>query len=90
MANDYTNAKGETMTTSLTAAEWNELTSLPADGKPYNVPGIAFRAVHYPATRIQMAAVIAETRIGTVRRRWSGKKWLPTEQVNGNAMQRNA
>ena len=59
-----------TATQTLTPSQWNSIFSLPADGKPYNVAGIAFRATHFPATSMKVEHVIAETQFGTLRRRF--------------------
>jgi len=71
-------------TAKLTASEWASITSLPADGKVYCVDGIAGRASHKPATKMHVAQVIAETRIGTVRRRFVNGKWQAAEHINGS------
>lgn len=73
------------MSQNLTAAEWIAITSLPADGKPYNVAGIAFRATHKPADKIHVEQVIAETRFGTLRRRRVRGKWQAAESISGGA-----
>lgn len=66
---------------SLTPIEWELIFALPADGEVHHVEGVAFRAVHYPATRMKCEAVIAETRFGTIRRIKVGGKWKATDYV---------
>lgn len=65
----------------LTGQEWASVINLPADGKPYNVPGIAFTATHKPQNKMHVEQVIAETRYGTLRRRLVSGKWQATEYV---------
>lgn len=70
-----------TNASTLTALEWNMIFSLPADSKPYHVEGVAFRAIHYPATKMKVEYVVAETRFGRLRRRFVGRKWQSTEYI---------
>ena len=85
MTTTQLNTKGETMK-NLTASQWNQIISLPADGVSYNIPGIAFRAVHKPQTKMSVEQVIAETQFGTLRRRYSGGKWQRVEYIAGRAV----
>jgi hypothetical protein len=66
----------------LTPSQWCEVCTLPADGVPHNVPGVAFRATRFPATRLKVEHVIAETQFGTLRRRFVNGKWQATEYIN--------
>jgi len=70
--------------TTLSAREWNEVFSLPADGVSYNIAGVCFRAAHYPATSMKCEQVIASTRFGTLRRIFSRGKWQATEYVTAD------
>lgn len=65
----------------LTSAQWKLLFELPDDERIYNVPGIAFRAVHRPATRMYVEHVIAETEFGTIRRHRVRGKWQAVEYI---------
>ena len=69
------------MKATLTPQQWQQVISLPADGTAYNVAGIAFRATHFPATKMRVECVIAETQFGTLRRRKIGERWQATEYV---------
>lgn len=69
------------MAKNLTPSQWKLIIELPADGKPYNVAGIAFRATHKPADKMHVEQVIAETQFGTLRRRLVGGKWQAVEYL---------
>lgn len=76
-----THKRNEGIMKTLNASQWSLIFSLPADGKPYNVPGIAFRAARFPQTKITVEHVIAETQFGRLRRRFVKGKWQATEYV---------
>lgn len=70
-----------TATKTLTPAQWQEVYSLPPDGKSYNIPGVAFRASHHPQTKMHCEQVIAETQFGKLRRRLVSGRWQATEYI---------
>jgi hypothetical protein len=54
-----TTGGGEQKEFKVTGKQWKQIYALPADGKIHDLPG-GLRAVHYPATKIQVESVLVE------------------------------
>jgi len=64
-------------------SQWEMVFNLPADGQTYRIEGVAWRAKHCPATKIQCEQVVVDSgSFGILRRRHVKGKWQATDYIN--------